>query len=85
VNHHATRPGHDLRYGLSGDKMAKMGWIPPLGFEDSLRNCIKWTTENSQWLNLKKWADDPNTYEGISPAAIGTDDKARPRTPHGAP
>jgi UDP-glucose 4,6-dehydratase len=75
VNHHATRPGHDLRYGLSGDKMAKMGWIPPLGFEDSLRNCIKWTMANTHWLNLKKWADDPNDYEGISPQSIGTDEK----------
>ena len=25
------------------------------------------------WLNLKKWADDPNTYEGISPQSIGND------------
>ena len=73
VNHHATRPGHDLRYGLSGEKMEKMGWVPPLGFEDSLRNCIRWTMANSHWLNLKKWADDPNTYEGIAPQAIGND------------
>ena len=73
VNHHATRPGHDLRYGLSGEKMAKMGWVPPLGFEDSLRNCIRWTMANSHWLNLKKWADDPNTYEGITPQSIGND------------
>ena len=73
VNHHATRPGHDLRYGLSGEKMEKMGWKPPLGFEDSLRNCIRWTMANSHWLNLKKWADDPNTYEGITPQSIGND------------
>ena len=73
VNHHATRPGHDLRYGLSGEKMAKMGWVPPLGFEDSLRNCIKWTLANPHWLNLKRWAEDPNSYEGISPQMIGND------------
>ena len=130
VNHHATRPGHDLRYdelsllssirciltlcelcdllaraqiisiyipstwtsfklltilrtrvfysahnryGLSGEKMAKMGWVPPFGFEESLRKCIQWTIANSHWLNLKMWADDPNTYEGIVPSAIGKD------------
>ena len=72
VNHHADRPGHDLRYGLSGAKMAKMGWVPPFGFEQSLTKCIKWTLENRHWLELKRWAEDPNTYEGISPEEIGT-------------
>jgi dTDP-D-glucose 4,6-dehydratase len=61
------------RYGLSGEKMAKMGWVPPFGFEESLRKCIQWTMVNSHWLNLKMWADDPNTYEGIVPSAIGKD------------
>ena len=72
VNHHADRPGHDLRYGLSGAKMAKMGWVPPFGFEQSLTKCIKWTLENRHWLELKRWAEDPNIYEGISPEEIGT-------------
>lgn len=58
VNHHETRPGHDLRYGLSGEKMTKMGWQLPLGFRESLRNTILWTLSNQQWLNLKRWADD---------------------------
>jgi dTDP-glucose 4,6-dehydratase len=71
VDHHADRPGHDLRYGLSGVKMAKMGWVPPYGFEASLTKCIKWTLENRHWLELKRWAEDPNVYEGISPEEIG--------------
>jgi len=66
VNHHATRPGHDLRYGLSGEKMAKMGWVPPLGFEDSLRKCIEWTATNSHWLTLKKWADEPSSSDDVN-------------------
>ena len=61
VNHHETRPGHDLRYGLDGTKMSKMGWKLPLGFEESLRNTITWTLANPQWLNLKKWADHPES------------------------
>ena len=61
VNHHETRPGHDLRYGLDGTKMSKMGWKLPLGFKESLRNTITWTLANPQWLNLKKWADDPES------------------------
>ena len=71
VNHHADRPGHDLRYGLSGAKMAKMGWVPPYGFEASLTKSIKWTLQNRHWLELKSWAEDPNIYEGIAPEDIG--------------
>ena len=26
VDFHSDRPGHDLRYGLDGGKMRKMGW-----------------------------------------------------------
>lgn len=77
VDHHATRPGHDLRYGLSGDKMEKMGWTPPLGFEDSLRNCINWTVANSHWLNLKKWADEPHVSDDVTPSS-GIVSAARP-------
>ena len=66
INHHATRPGHDLRYGLSGEKMAKMGWVPPLGFEDSLRKCIEWTEANPNWLNLKSWADESGSCNGAT-------------------
>ena len=28
VDFHSARPGHDLRYALSGEKMRKMGWTP---------------------------------------------------------
>ena len=41
--------------------MSKMGWKLPLGFEESLRNTITWTLANPQWLNLKKWADHPES------------------------
>ena len=26
VDYHSSRPGHDLRYALSGEKMKKLGW-----------------------------------------------------------
>ena len=28
VDFHSSRPGHDLRYALDGDKMKTMGWTP---------------------------------------------------------
>ena len=28
VDFHSSRPGHDLRYALDGNKMKQMGWTP---------------------------------------------------------
>ena len=47
VDFHSSRPGHDLRYGLDGSKMFSLGWVPPVGFESSMRKTILWTLENS--------------------------------------
>ena len=51
VDFHSDRPGHDLRYGLDGNKMKKMGWSLPIDFETSLRNTVRWTVDNKKWLN----------------------------------
>jgi len=51
VDFHSDRPGHDLRYGLDGNKMKKMGWSLPIDFETSLRNTVRWTVDNQIWLN----------------------------------
>jgi dTDP-glucose 4,6-dehydratase len=50
VDFHSSRPGHDLRYALSGEKMASMGWELPVNFEDSLRKTVEWTVKNPSWL-----------------------------------
>lgn len=50
VDFHKTRPGHDKHYGLNDDKLKNLGWKPPLTFEESLANTIKWQTENEQWI-----------------------------------
>lgn len=52
VDFHSSRPGHDLRYALSGEKLAHLGWIPPETFEKSLRKTIQWTIKNPKWINL---------------------------------
>jgi dTDP-glucose 4,6-dehydratase len=51
VDFHSSRPGHDLRYGLDGNKMKEIGWIMPVNFEDSMKKTITWTLENIEWLN----------------------------------
>jgi dTDP-glucose 4,6-dehydratase len=50
VDFHADRPGHDLRYGLDGTKMEKMGWKMPVGFEEALERTVTWTLKNQKWL-----------------------------------
>lgn len=50
VDFHSSRPGHDLRYALDGEKMKGFGWSLPVNFEDSLRHTIQWTIKNDKWL-----------------------------------
>lgn len=50
IDFHTTRPGHDLRYGLSGDKMSKMGWRPNSTFCETLKDVVEWTIRNPKWL-----------------------------------
>lgn len=54
VDFHSSRPGHDLRYALDGTKMRKLGWSPPVGFENSLRKTIEWTLERPEWYELNE-------------------------------
>ena len=50
VDFHSDRPGHDLRYGLDGNKLFNMGFKLPLDFEKSLEKTVKWTLANPKWL-----------------------------------
>ena len=52
VDFHSSRPGHDLRYALSGDKMKLLGWVPPDTVENSLAQVVSWYERNEDWLNL---------------------------------
>ncbi len=42
VSFHATRPGHDLRYALDGQKLKDYGFHYQLSFEESLKKTIAW-------------------------------------------
>ncbi len=50
IDFHSSRPGHDLRYALDGNKMRVMGWNIPKTFEESLIKTIRWYLNNSAWL-----------------------------------
>ncbi len=45
-----ARPGHDLRYAMSGEKLKQAGWTHPIPFEESLKRTVQWTLENPEWL-----------------------------------
>lgn len=49
VDFHSSRPGHDLRYALSGKSMEEIGWKPPHSIEESLEKLVKWTLDNPKW------------------------------------
>ena len=48
---HLTRPGHDRRYALNGDKIESLGWEHPIPFDETLRRVVKFSMDNPIWLN----------------------------------
>ena len=45
------RPGHDLRYAISNDKItSELGWQPSLTFEEGIKLTIDWYLENQDWM-----------------------------------
>lgn len=50
VDFHSKQPGHDLHYGLNGDKLKETGWNSPTSFEDSMKNTIEWQIKNPEWM-----------------------------------
>ena len=46
----ADRPGHDLRYAIDASKIAtELGWRPRRGFEQGLRQTVRWYLDNRAW------------------------------------
>lgn len=52
VDFHSSRPGHDLRYALSGDLMRSLGWEPKISFSDRITQVSDWYLQNQRWLDL---------------------------------
>jgi dTDP-glucose 4,6-dehydratase len=44
------RPGHDRRYLLDSSKLREeLGWKPEIGFDEGLRETVRWYAENREW------------------------------------
>lgn len=50
VDAHSSRPGHDLHYGLDGDKLSEHGYKYPTNLADSMKKTIEWTLANPRWI-----------------------------------
>lgn len=50
VDFHSSRPGHDLRYAMSGDYLKNLGWEPRLKLTERINEVVLWTLDNKRWL-----------------------------------
>jgi len=54
VDFHSSRPGHDLRYAISGDLMKSLGWQPKFKLKERISQFSTWIKENPEWSNVKQ-------------------------------
>jgi len=52
IDFHSSRPGHDLRYALSGDFMRQLGWEPRFTLRERIKEVVDWSMVNQEWINL---------------------------------
>ena len=50
IDFHSSRPGHDLRYALSGEYLKSLGWEPKINLTDRIKEVVQWTLQNDRWL-----------------------------------
>jgi len=51
VDFHSSRPGHDLRYAISGELLKSLGWEPKTKLSERITEFTKWMLENPRWLD----------------------------------
>ncbi len=58
------RPGHDRRYAIDANKIARdLGWKPEETFESGLRKTVEWYLQNTEWVSgvtsgdYQKWVE----------------------------
>ena len=52
VDFHSSRPGHDLRYSMSGEKMKKLGWVPKIKLSKRINQVVEWSLKNPNWIEF---------------------------------
>ncbi|MDA3959699.1 MAG: dTDP-glucose 4,6-dehydratase [Planctomycetota bacterium] len=45
------RPGHDFRYAMDATRIRdELGWVPEVGFDEGLRQTVRWYVEHPEWV-----------------------------------
>lgn len=52
VDFHSTRPGHDMRYSLSGELMKSLGFEPKISLSERIKQVSDWYLKNPKWLQI---------------------------------
>ena len=48
----SPRPGYDLRYELSSNKLRDLGWVESKPIIQRLKEIVDWTVSHPEWLNI---------------------------------
>lgn len=52
IDFHSSRPGHDLRYALSGEYVEQLGWKPKISLTERINEVVSWTLANDRWMKI---------------------------------
>src|ERR1700686_2775697 len=63
IEHVTDRPGHDVRYSLSSEKVRALGWSPQVRFADGLAATVAWYRDNGWWWEPIRSGDYRAYYE----------------------
>jgi dTDP-glucose 4,6-dehydratase len=71
IEYVTDRPGHDVRYSLSSEKVRALGWEPRVRFEDGLADTVAWYRDNEEWWAPIRSGDYRAYYERQYGRALG--------------
>ncbi len=63
IEYVADRPGHDVRYSLSSEKVRALGWEPRVAFAEGLEETVGWYRDNEAWWAPIRSGDYRAYYE----------------------
>ena len=63
IEYVADRPGHDVRYSLSSEKVRALGWEPRVAFAQGLEETVGWYRDNEAWWAPIRSGDYRAYYE----------------------
>jgi dTDP-glucose 4,6-dehydratase len=72
IEHVTDRPGHDMRYSLSSQKLRdELGWEASVRFDDGLARTVDWYRDNADWWTPIRSGEYRDYYEKHYGRALG--------------